>query len=174
MSAPGARSQPSTAPVASTSSARVLDEAFLALLSWSWEQRIVVFPPEHRFLGWTACRIGGCGKPTTTRIGLCASCTNRWRRTDTDLELFVATATRQRRYAGRDLCLVISCELPFVGGRGLCQAHKAQHVSSGLSVEEFLADPRLTPKQRLGRCRVAACPRDRTGAGEAPSVWWRF
>ena len=166
MSAPRARRQPSTAPVTSTSSARVLDEAFLALLSWSWEQRVVVFPREHRLLGWTACRVEGCGKHTWTRIRLCASCTNRWQRTDTDLEHFVATATRQRRYAGRDLCLVVGCERPFVGTRGLCQAHKSQHVSSGLSVEEFLADPGLTPKQRLGRCRVAACPRDRTGAGE--------
>jgi hypothetical protein len=49
------------------------------------------------------------------------------------------------------------------GSHGLCRAHRSGQLRCGVSVEEVVAAPARHALPRFATCRVAGCPRDRSG-----------
>jgi len=147
--------------------AGMLDPAFLAEAGWDPASRVLSLPAGHQLLGRTLCRAEGC--PATahgTKAGaLCWSCFARLRRAGMSAEQIAAlpqVPAAPPRPAG---CLVPGCERMSPGGRqgqrtGLCVAHSRRfRRTAGMTMERFLADPRVRPLAALGPCRVAACSR---------------
>jgi len=142
-------------------------EEFVALVGWNWMDRTISFPSEHPLLGWRACVVASCGKPTTSPRGLCHACAELWRRAgQPDLAEFAATTTRKRRRLRRGPCSVTGCQRPLESAEtSLCLAHYHQYRHMALPVEQFRTDGRVRPHPPAGVCGVVACDRDRSGNG---------
>ncbi len=163
--------------------ARTLEPGFLSEAGWDPLSRVLSMPPEHPLLGRRLCRVDGCTATAhgTKTGGLCYRCSTR-----------LARGGWSREAAGSpDLpplppwpagCLVPGCRRMSPGGRqgqrtGLCQAHSRRFRRvPGMTMERFLADPRLRPLPPLGPCQVAACSRrSESEHGYCPThyVRWR-
>ncbi|UWE11927.1 site-specific integrase [Actinacidiphila bryophytorum] len=144
-----------------------LDTAFLDLLSWDWETRVVFYPKAHPVLGMPDCQVSGCDKGTHFSRPLCPGCDNRRRQAGASVEAFVTT-TRPRawRSIGQEMCLVRECQRPRHSVRaGLCNNHQYQRVEMlQLELEEFLAHPSARGLPGFGGCGVASCYRLRHSA----------
>ena len=140
-----------------------LDPAFLAEAGWDPVSRVLSLPAEHPLLGRTVCRVGGCtstahGGPTG---GVCWRCFTRLGAqglTGPQIASLPELPPLPDRPAG--------CAVPGVSGcrrrRGPCCAPRIPAGSArrpGMSLEEFLTDPRVRPLPALGPCQVAACTR---------------
>jgi integrase len=147
--------------------APMLDLAFLAEAGWDPARRVLSLPAAHPLLGRKVCRAGGCPATVhgTKAGGLCWSCFARLRRAGLSTEEITASPqvpAAPPRTAG---CLVPGCERMSPGGRqgqrtGLCQAHSRRfRRKPGMTMQRFLADPRVRPLAALGPCGVAACAR---------------
>ncbi len=145
----------------------MLDEAFLAEAGWDPASRVLSLPAGHRLLGRTLCRAGGCPATAhgTKTGGLCWRCFARLTRAGVSTGEITSPAELPPlpdRPAG---CAVPGCARMSPGGRqgqrtGLCQAHSRRFRRvPGMTMERFLADPRVRPLPALGPCNVAACAR---------------
>ncbi|KOV27304.1 hypothetical protein ADK90_02250 [Streptomyces sp. XY413] len=135
-------------------------------MGWDWDRRVITWPREHPVIGLPDCPAPGCPLAITVATRpMCGGCMERWRGSHLPLEKFVLVPKAMSRGVGQGPCAVRRCERPrdTVAGR-LCQARDAQHTKTGLrtlTVEEFLAHPRVSGHASFGRCEVAACYLDR-------------
>jgi integrase len=142
-----------------------IDPAFLSLLSWDPQVRMLVFPSDHPVLGWRRCPVQECGKPATVRDSpLCNGCRHRFDHSGRPLEEFLATTRGPWSGVGIGACAVSDCRRPWrTSATSLCIAHHAQRKRLRLPLEDFLVHPTVTPLASHGLCQVAACDRDRSG-----------
>ncbi|MFJ8142939.1 tyrosine-type recombinase/integrase [Streptomyces sp. NPDC096013] len=144
---------------------RALDEGFLDLLGWDWEQRVITFPREDPVIGLPDCPVPNCPLAITVATRpMCGGCMERWRTTDFLLDDFLQIPKAVSRGVGQQPCVVDRCERPRVTvARLLCDSHHRQRalVLGGLGMEAFLAHPKVIGLAGLGECKVAACYLDR-------------
>ncbi|GAA1144894.1 tyrosine-type recombinase/integrase [Streptomyces javensis] len=148
--------------------AGLLDPAFLAEAGWDPAVRLLSLPARHPLLGRTLCRVDGCEATAhgTKSGGLCHRCLTRLAKAGMSLKDIAAATQLPSAPPVSSQCAVAGClRMSPAGGRsrtriGLCQAHlRRLRRTPGLSVERFLADPRVKPLSALGPCIVAACVR---------------
>jgi integrase len=135
----------------------LLDHELLAEIGWDRQHHILVFPADHPLVGWPRCRAEGCVKQVRYG-GYCGSCQPRRQH------------GKGPRVKGVGLgpCAVPGCERPWANSPSrLCHTHLARQKRLQLSMDQFLADPKLVAFRGYGVCQVAACPRDRD-CGENP------
>jgi integrase len=135
----------------------LLDHDLLAQIGWDQHSHLLIFPADHLLVGWPRCRTDGCEKKVRDS-GYCGSC-------------------RPQSHDGRDArkksvgigpCAVPGCERPWANSPSrLCHTHLDRKKRLQLSMDDFLADPKLVAFGGYGVCQVAACPRDRD-CGENP------
>ena len=147
---------------------RAIESDFLTLMSWQPEMRVLTFPRSHPLLGVRVCVVLGCEETRSKTTGLCPTCDARWQQADRPvLDEFIAVRRVYLRSNESVPCSVPGCELPGKGWTSkLCHAHYQQrlHVVR-LPLELFLRHPAVVPLPGYGFCLVAACSRDREGAG---------
>jgi integrase len=144
-----------------------LDQAFLAEAGWDPEARVLSLPAGHRLLGRTLCRVDGCvATAHGTKIGgLCWRCFARLTQAGMSVEEITSAAELPPLPDRPSGCAVPGCQRMSPGGRqgqrtGLCQAHSRRlRRTAGMTMERFLADPRVRPLPALGPCNVTACAR---------------
>jgi integrase len=143
----------------------VIDPAFLEVIAWDHDRKIVTFPQDHPRLGWSACAVLGCSKLSTLSSKICPTCTRRWKATGGQpLEEFIAVAKREWRAIGIGDCVVPDCQRPWTTSTAqLCHTHEAQRKRATQTLTEFLRTPGLTGFSAFDPCLVAACTRTRMG-----------
>ncbi|MET9607066.1 site-specific integrase [Streptomyces sp. NPDC006512] len=143
-----------------------VEPAFLSLVGWSEERRVVTFPVEHPVMGMPLCRVGDCDCVAYSASGLCRNCESRWRKDGRDVDDFARAARSNRRLPEQD-CAVAGCLRPWTTRKAqLCRAHEYQlSKMAGLSLEGFLLLGDVRPLAALGVCAVTACLRQRPGKG---------
>ena len=145
---------------------RTVDTAFLTAAGWNAERLELYPPPDHPLLARGLCQITNCDSMTATR-GLCFSCNARSRkRGDITYEEFLKIPRDGRRKGLPILCTVPNC--PRLRCRiktGLCPAHDnaylKQQRDGPMSVDEFIAQPKVRPLPDWGACDVESCSRPR-------------
>jgi len=148
--------------------AAMLDRGFLAEAGWDSRARVLSLPARHRLLGRTVCRVEGC--QTTVRSGLmvCHRCCTRLTRLGMSEAEIAAAACLPAEPASTSRCAVSGCRcVPTVRHAVLCEPHakKFRLRRPPMSMEQFLADPRVRPLPAMPACSVAACTRPADGAG---------
>ncbi|WP_337822225.1 hypothetical protein [Amycolatopsis sp. A1MSW2902] len=143
----------------------MIESAFLEVIVWDHDRRIVTFPEAHPALGWNACAVAGCTKITTSSSKICPTCTRRWKATGGQpLESFIAVSKREWRAIGIGDCVVPGCLRPWTTSAAqLCLTHEAHRKRAGQTLPMFLRTPGLTGFPAFGPCVVAACTRTRMG-----------
>ena len=147
--------------------AAMLDQAFLAGAGWDPGSRMLSLPAGHRLLGRVVCRTGGCDATAhgTRAGGLCWRCFARLTRAGLSAGEITSSPELPPLPDRPPGCAVPGCLRMSPGGRqgqrtGLCQAHSRRFRRvPGMTMERFLADPRVRPLPALGPCNVAACAR---------------
>jgi integrase len=164
--------------------AGTLEPGFLAEAGWDPVSRVLAMPAAHPLLGRRLCRIVGCPATAhgTKAGGLCHQCSARLQREGWSREAISSAPELPPLPARTAGCLVPGCQRMSPGGRqgqrtGLCQAHSRRfRRTPGMTMERFLADPRVRPLAPLGPCQVAACSRrSESEHGYCPThyVRWR-
>ena len=164
--------------------AAMLDQAFLAGAGWDPGSRVLSLPAGHPLLGRVVCRAGGCDATAhgTKTGGLCWRCFARLTRAGLSAGEITSSPELPPLPDRPPGCAVPGCLRMSPGGRqgqrtGLCQAHSRRFRRvPGMTMERFLADPRVRPLPALGPCNVAACARRaESGHGYCPThyVRWR-
>jgi len=143
--------------------AGLLERGFLIEAGWDPVMRVLSLPAAHPLLGRPLCRVGGCSTTMHGRTGgLCWHCFTRLRAQGLSEQQIAASpqlpSLPTRRPAG---CAVPGCErMSPIPRSTLCVPHQRRlRRTAGVSLEQFLTDPRLRPLPALGPCRVAACSR---------------
>ena len=143
--------------------AGLLERGFLIEAGWDPVMRVLSLPAAHQLLGRPLCRVGGCSTTMHGRTGgLCWHCFTRLRAQGLSEQQVAASpqlpSLPTRRPAG---CAVPGCErMSPIPRSTLCVPHQRRlRRTAGVSLEQFLTDPRLRPLPALGPCRVAACSR---------------
>src|SRR5258708_4314492 len=145
----------------------MLDQAFLAGAGWDPGSRVLSLPAGHPLLGRVVCRTGGCDATAhgTRAGGLCWRCFARLTRAGMSAGEITSSPELPPLRDRPPGCAVPGCLRMSPGGRqgqrtGLCQAHSRRFRRvPGMTMERFLADPRVRPLPALGPCNVAACAR---------------
>lgn len=137
---------------------------FLELMGWSDEKKVLHFPRGHPTLVWKKCAVINCEFETHTASGFCPDCQNRWKAAGSPEPSEFASEPRiwLRAYG---LCVVSQCERPWTSKNSeLCEAHRSQRINTlKVSMEEFLAHPKVTGHKSFGQCEVLTCGRVRAG-----------
>jgi len=143
--------------------AGLLERGFLLEAGWDPVLRVLSLPAAHPLLGRTLCRVGGCSTTVHGKTGgVCWHCFTRLREQGLSGPQIAALPQLPplptRRPAG---CAVPGCERMSPRPRStLCAPHQRRlRRKAGVSLEQFLTDPRLRPLPALGPCQVAACSR---------------
>jgi len=138
--------------------AGLLERGFLLEAGWDPVLRVLSLPAAHPLLGRTLCSTTVHGKTG----GVCWHCFTRLREQGLSGPQIAALPQLPplptRRPAG---CAVPGCERMSPRPRStLCAPHQRRlRRKAGVSLEQFLTDPRLRPLPALGPCQVAACSR---------------
>ena len=149
--------------------ARMLDRGFLDEAGWDPRTRVLCLPAQHRLLGRRVCRAEGCAR--TVHSGLpvvCHRCFTRLTGLGMSAAEIAAAAELPAEPASADHCAVPGCQCaPTVRQAVMCEPHakKLRLRRPPMSVEQFLADPRVRPLPPMPACQVAACTRPADGAG---------
>lgn len=143
----------------------VIQPAFLDVIAWDHDRKVVTFPQAHPRLGWSACVVRGCTKLTTLSSKLCPTCTRRWTATNGQmLEDFLEAAERDWRAIGIGDCVVPHCLRTWTTSTAqLCHTHETQRAKAGQTLAKFLKTPGLIGFPPFAPCLVAACTRTRCG-----------
>jgi integrase len=148
--------------------ARMLDRGFLDEAGWDPRTRVLSLPARHRLLGRTVCRVEECAR--TVHAGLpavCHRCFTRLGGLGMSTAEIAAAAALPAQPPSADRCAVPGCRcVPTVRQAVLCEPHarKLRLRRPPMSVEGFLADPRVRPLPPMPACQVAACTRPADGA----------
>jgi integrase len=162
----------------------IMDRGFLLEAGWDPVSQVLSMPAEHPLLGRKVCRVDGCTATAHgTKIGgLCYRCSTRLMREGWSREEIASGPPVPPLPDRPEGCLVPGCQRMSPGGRqgqrtGLCQAHSRRfRRKPGMTMERFLADPRVRPLPPLGPCQVVACSRrSESEHGYCPThyVRWR-
>ena len=71
---PGAVEDPRTRQIVDA-----LDPAFLRLVGWDWDLRVIFFPKDHPVLGVPDCRVKGCTRGVRFGRPMCMGCERTWK-----------------------------------------------------------------------------------------------
>jgi integrase len=149
--------------------AGMLDREFLDEVGWDPAMRVLSLPAEHRLLGRRVCRAGGCTRTVHSGLpAVCLRCFTRLRglgMSGADIAAAEVLPPVPRR---AEHCAVSGCQCrPTVAHAVLCEPHakKLRLRRPSMSLEEFLADPRVRPFPPMSPCQVRACTRAADGAG---------
>jgi integrase len=149
--------------------ASMLDRGFLDEAGWDPRTRVLSLPTQHRLLGRRVCRAGGCER--TVHSGLPAVCLRCFTRL-TGLGMSAADIGAAPELPAvapsADHCAVPGCRcVPTVRHAVLCGPHakKFRLRRPPMSMQQFLADPRVRPLPPMPACQVPACTRASDGAG---------
>lgn len=148
--------------------ARMLDGRFLDEAGWDPQARVLSLPAEHRLLGRVMCRVEGCQNTIQSDLTVCHRCLTRLTRLGMSKAEIAAAACLPAESASPTRCAVSGCPcVPTVRHAVLCQPHakKFRLRRPPMSMEQFLADPRVQPLPRMPACAVAACNRPADSAG---------
>ncbi len=147
--------------------AAMLDCGFLDEAGWDPRMRVLSLPAEHRLLGRTMCRVEGCQHTIHSGLTVCHRCFTRLTRLGMSRAEIAATACLPAEPASPSRCAVSGCRcVPTVRHAVLCEPHakKFRLRRPRMSMEQFLADPRVRPLPPMPTCQVGACTRTADGA----------
>jgi hypothetical protein len=147
--------------------ARMLDLKFLDEAGWNPQTRILSLPAEHRLLGRLLCRAQGCRNTVQSGLTVCYRCVTRLSRLGMSTAEITAEVQLPGEPAATTRCAVSGCRcVPTVRHSVLCQPHakKFRRRRPAVSIQQFLADPRVRPLPPVPACQVAACTRPGDGA----------
>jgi integrase len=142
--------------------AGLLDPGFLVEAGWDPAARVLSLPAAHPLLGRTLCRVGGCRTTVHGGTGgVCWHCFTRLRGHGLSGQQIAGSAELPPLPPRPSGCAVPGCQRMAPAPRStLCEPHRRRlRRTAGVSLEQFLTDPRLRPLPALGPCRVAACSR---------------
>jgi len=148
--------------------AGMVERDFLDEAGWDPRTRLLSLPAQHRLLGRRVCRADGCER--TAHSGLpevCLRCFTRLTGLGMSAAEIVAAPQLPAAPASMDHCAVPGCRCaPTVRHAVLCESHarKFRARRPRMSMEQFLADPRVRPLPPMPACQVAACTRTADGA----------
>ena len=145
----------------------MLDRRFLDEAGWDPRTRVLSLPAEHRLLGRTVCRVDGCQNSVHSGLMVCHRCFTRLTGRGMSKAEIAAAACLPAEPASTTRCAVSGCRcVPTVRHAVLCEPHakKFRLRRPPMSIEQFLADPRLRPLPAMPACSVAACTRRADGA----------
>ena len=149
--------------------ARALDPVFLVEAGWDPAMRVLFLPAQHRLLGRRVCRTGGCERTVHSGLPLvCLRCFTRLSGLGMSAADVAAAPQLPAALPRADHCAVPGCQcMPTVRQAVLCQPHakKLRLRRPAMSVEQFLADPRVRSLPPMPQCQVAACTRAADSAG---------
>ena len=148
--------------------ARLLDRRFLDEAGWDPRTRVLSLPADHRLLGRTMCRVEGCQNAVRSGLTVCYRCFTRLTRLGMSKAEIAAAACLPAEPASPSRCAVSGCRCaPTVRHAVLCEPHakKFRLRRPPMSMQQFLADPRVRPLPSMPACSVAACTRPADGAG---------
>lgn len=142
-----------------------LDPAFLAEAGWDPVGRVLSLPAAHPLLGRKVCLVPGC--MSTANDGsagaLCSRCFNGLAAqglSRPSIEQIETVPVLPPGLAPPAGCAVPGCQRTAPRST-FCGTHSSQFrhgPGASMSVEQFVAAPRVRPLHTLGPCRVAACP----------------
>ena len=142
--------------------AGMLEPSFLEEAGWNPVTRVLSLPAQHRLLGRTVCRVQLCRNTIRPGLTVCYGCFMRLTRQGMSPEEISTAIELPAAPTAATLCAVPGCGcVPTVRDAVLCEPHarKLRLRRPRISVEDFLADPRVQPLPPLPACRVAACTR---------------
>ncbi len=142
--------------------ARMLDRRFLDEAGWDPRTRVLSLLAEHRLLGRTVCRAEGCQNTVQSGLTVCHRCCTRLTRRGMNTAEIAAAACLPAEPASATRCAVPGCRcVPTVRHAVLCEPHakKFRLRRPPVSMQQFLADPRVRPLPPMPACAVAACTR---------------
>lgn len=148
--------------------AAMLDRGFLDEAGWDPQTRVLSLPAQHRLLGRTVCRVDGCQTTVESGLTVCHRCFTRLTRLGMSKAEIAAAASLPAKAVSATRCAVPRCRcVPTVRHAVLCQPHakKFRLRRPPMSMEQFLADPRVRPVPPMPTCQVAACIRPADSAG---------
>ena len=149
--------------------ATMLDRAFLQEAGWDPRTRMLSPPARHRLLGRRVCRAAGCDSTAHHRFRtVCHRCFTRLTGLGMTAEEIAIAARLPGEPARAQRCAVPGCRCaPTARHAVLCQPHakKFRLRRPRMTMEQFLADPRVRPFVPMPPCQVAACTRAADGAG---------
>lgn len=147
--------------------ARMLDRGFLDEAGWDPRTRVLSLPAEHRLLGRTMCRVQGCPNTAQSGLPVCHRCCTRLTRSGLSQAEIAAAACLPAEPASATRCAVPECRCVPMRHAVLCEPHakKFRLRRPPMSMQQFLADPRVRPLPPMPTCAVAACIRPADGAG---------
>ncbi len=153
---------------------------FLAMVGWSAEQRVVVFPQTHPQLGWCLCEVPNCEGKVHSAQGLCTSCLLRWNKSGRPpIDGFRNIERTWSRDMVPGRCSVPGCELPWNGATtALCSTHDRLMRRRKVTTADLISDPSVVGYPAFGPCEVLACLRERDSRGSpyccAHAARWRL
>jgi integrase len=142
--------------------AGMLEPSFLEEAGWNPVTRVLSLPAQHRLLGRTVCRVQLCRNTIRSGLTVCYGCFMRLTRQGMSPEEISTAIELPAAPTAATLCAVPGCGcVPTVRDAVLCEPHarKLRLRRPRISVEDFLADPRVQPLAPLPACRVVACTR---------------
>jgi len=139
--------------------AGLLDPEFLARAGWDPASRVLSPPAEHRLLGRHVCRVGGCVATVRPELGsVCYRCCTRLAGQGLTMGQIASAAQLPSLPDQPAGCAVPGCRPTPPRRAALCVLHSRQsRRMPGVSVENFVAHPRVRPLPSSGPCLVAAC-----------------
>ena len=147
--------------------AAMLDCGFLDEAGWDPRTRLLSLPVEHRLLGRTKCRVQLCQNTIQSGLRVCHRCFSRLTRLGMSSEDIATASELPNEPAPATRCAVPRCRcVPTVRHAVLCEPHakKFRLRRPPMSMDQFLADPRVRPLPAMPTCQVAACTRTADGA----------
>src|ERR1700757_491069 len=142
--------------------ATMLDPGFLDEAGWDPTMRVLALPARHRLLGRTVCRAQGCRNIVQSGLTVCHRCFTRLTRLGMSRDEIAAAMELPGEPVSATRCAVSGCRcVPTVRHAVLCEPHakKFRLRRPPMSMQQFLADPRVWPLPPMPTCQVAACIR---------------
>jgi hypothetical protein len=148
--------------------AKLLDLSLLGEAGWDSKTAVLALPAEHRLLGRSVCRVDGCEASVHPGLpGVCHRCCTRLVGGGLTRSAIAAGAPLPPALPVVDRCAVPGCRCePTVRQAVLCTPHARAYRQRRprLSLEQFLADPRVKALAPLPACQVVACTRSADAA----------
>lgn len=153
--------------------ARMLEPGFVDEAGWDPRMRVLSLPAQHRLLGRRVCRADGCEHTVHSGLpAVCLRCFARLTRLGMSATEIAAAPALPTAPPRADHCAVPGCQCaPTMRQAVLCEPHtKKSHTKKfrlrrpPMSMQQFLADPRVRPLPPMPACQVPACTRAADGA----------
>lgn len=148
--------------------ARMLEPGFVDEAGWDPRMRVLSLPAQHRLLSRRVCRAEGCERTVHSGLpAVCLRCFTRLTRLGMSATEIAAAPALPAAPPRADHCAVPGCQCaPTMRQAVLCEPHtkKFRLRRPPMSMQQFLADPRVRPLPPMPACQVPACTRAADGA----------